>query len=228
MKKLFIFILFISGAVAYSQNSFRVYHFNAKEGAESAIAALADEYWGDAKFKSGGVQIERIGIGDNEWTHRVVVFGQVGNLGREEGDVEKNEWPLFLERFNNYVEESGPSAAGRFIHYQGGAPKDFPYIQLYTFRPSNPSAFQKAHIKMASQLKKVMGDRPIVLGNFDIGGEGASHWVAVGHSNFGDLMKIKVEFGKFEKQWDEYFRARGPVNDVSNFIVEVLKTYGGI
>ena len=97
MKKLLIIILFISGAVAYSQNSFRVYHFNAKEGAESAIAALADEYWGDAKFKSGGVQIERIGIGDNEWTHRVVVFGQVGNLGREEGDVEKNEWPLFLE-----------------------------------------------------------------------------------------------------------------------------------
>mgnify|MGYP000195883385 FL=1 len=41
-------------------------------------------------------------------------------------------------------------------------------------------------------------------------------------------MKIKVKFGKFEKQWDEYFRARGPVNDVSNFIVEVLKTYGGI
>ena len=89
MKKLLIIILFISGAAAYSQNSFRVYHFNAKEGAESAIAALADEYWGDAKFKSGGVQIERIGIGDNEWTHRVVVFGQVGNLGREEGDVEK-------------------------------------------------------------------------------------------------------------------------------------------
>ena len=48
MKKLLIIILFISGAVAYSQNSFRVYHFNAKEGAESAIAALAAEYWGDA------------------------------------------------------------------------------------------------------------------------------------------------------------------------------------
>ena len=81
---------------------------------------------------------------------------------------------------------------------------------------------------MASQLKKVMGDRPIVLGNFDIGGEGATHWVAVGHLNFGDLMKIKVEFGKFEKEWDENFRTRGPLVTVSNFIVEVLKTYGGI
>ena len=228
MKKLLIIILFISGAVTYSQNSFRVYHFNAKEGAESAIASLADEYWGDAKFKSGGVQIERIGIGDNEWSHRVIVFGQVGNLGREDGDVEKNEWPLFLERFNNYVEEWGTSAAGRFISYQGGAPKDFPYIQIYTFRPSNASAFKKAHDKMASQLKKVMGDRPIAFGNFDIGGEGASHWAAVGHSNFGDLMKIKVEFGKFEKEWAEYFNNRGSVDDVSNFIVEVLKTYGGL
>ena len=146
----------------------------------------------------------------------------------EDGDVEKNEWPLFLERFNNYVEEWGTSAAGRFISYQGGAPKDFPYIQLYTFRPTNASAFQKAHDKMASQLKKIMGDRPIVMGNFDIGGEGATHWVAVGHSNFGDLMKIKVEFGKFEKEWEENFRNRGPVIAVSNFIVEVLRTYGGI
>ena len=81
---------------------------------------------------------------------------------------------------------------------------------------------------MASQLKKVMGDRPIAFGNFDIGGEGASHWAAVGHSNFGDLMNIKVAFGKFEKEWTEYFNNRGPVDDVSNFIVEVLKTYGGL
>ena len=87
MKKLLIIILFISSSVTYSQNSFRVYHFNAKEGAESAIASLADEYWGDAKFKSGGVQIERIGIGDNEWSHRVIEFGQVGNLGREDGEL---------------------------------------------------------------------------------------------------------------------------------------------
>ena len=84
MKKILIIILFISGTLAYSQNSFRVYHFNAKEGAESAIAALADEYWGDAKFKSGGVQIERISFGDNKWTHRVVAFGEVGKIGRND------------------------------------------------------------------------------------------------------------------------------------------------
>ena len=30
------------------------------------------------------------------------------------------------------------------------------------------------------------------------------------------------------KEWEENFRNRGPVIAVSNFIVEVLKTYGGI
>ena len=81
MKIINYYIIYFWGRSIFPK-FFRVYHFNAKED-ESAIAALADEYWGDAKFKSGGVQIERIGIGDNEWTHRVVVFGQVGNLGEK-------------------------------------------------------------------------------------------------------------------------------------------------
>ena len=228
MKKILIIILFISGTLGYSQNTFRLWHFNAKDGAENAIAALADEYWGDAKFKSGGVQIERIGIGDNEWSHRVIVFGEIGKIGREEGDVDENEWSLFLERFNNHVEEWGTSAAGRFSSYVGAAPKDFPYIQLYEIQVSNPTAFKKAHDKIVSQSKKILGDRPVAFGSFDIGGNGASHWVAVGSKGFEDLMKFKVETRKMEKEWSEYYKMRGPVVNISNFVIEVLKTYGGL
>ena len=228
MKKLLIIILFISGTLTYSQNSFHLYHFNAKEGGQAAIANLTDSYWGDAKFKSGGVSIERIRIGDNDWSHRIIFFGDVDNFGRVEGDVEKYEWGLFLQRLNDYVEEWGPSAAGRFYSYEGGSIKDFPFVQLYTFRASNPPAFKKAHDKIVSQMKKTLDNRPVAFGNFDIGGEGASHWVAVGSKSLNDLMKLKVEMEKMEKEWEEYYKSRGTVDHNSNFVIQVLKTYGGI
>ena len=69
-----------------------------------------------------------------------------------------------------------------------------------------------------------MGDRPIAFGNFDIGGEGAV--LGCWHSNFGD-SEDQSGVWKIEKEWAEY-NNRGSVDEVSNFIVEVLKTYGGL
>ena len=89
MKKLLLFITFLSTGLLHSQMTFQLWHFNAKPGMESAIADLAESQWGDAKFKSGGIQVERIGHGDNEWSHRVILFGEIGKIGRVEGDVEK-------------------------------------------------------------------------------------------------------------------------------------------
>ena len=143
MKKIFITVLCLFSILAFSQaqNSFVVYEMKVKTGGERALAQLFDDYWGDAKWKSGGVSVERIAIGDNNMTHRVVIFGEVGNRGRAEGDVKEYEWGLFQQRVNDYVEEWGPSAAGRFISYFGGSPNDFPHIQLYEFKAENPGAF---------------------------------------------------------------------------------------
>ena len=68
----------------------------------------------------------------------------------------------------------------------------------------------------------------MAFGSFDIGGNGASHWVAVGSKGFEDLMKVKVETQKMEKQWSEYYKMRGSVVNISNFVIEVLKTYGSL
>ena len=77
-------------------------------------------------------------------------------------------------------------------------------------------------------MKKTLDNRPVAFGNFDIGGEGATHWVAVGSKSLNDLMKLKVEMEKMEKEWDEYYKSRGGVDPKSNFVIQVLKTYGGI
>ena len=96
MKKLFIATVCLLSSFVFSQaqNSFTVYEMKVKAGGERALANLFDEYWGDAKWKSGGVNVERISLGDNDMTHRIVIFGQVGNRGRVEGDVKEYEWGL--------------------------------------------------------------------------------------------------------------------------------------
>ena len=102
MKKLLIIISIISVNSLFAQTTFQLWNFNAKEGMEESIAQLAEENWGDAKFKSGGIQIERIAHGDNPWSHRVILFGEVGKIGRVEGDQTDLEWELYLEKLTGY------------------------------------------------------------------------------------------------------------------------------
>ena len=145
MKSRLLFFLILFTTISYAQNTFRLWHFNAKDGAEAAIGELMTKHNENAEFKSGGIQIERISYGDNVWTHRVVAFGEVGKIGRS--DLKEFQQQLFLERLNNYVEEWGPSYAGRFLSYVGGQPKDFPFIQIYDLELKDPDAFKKAHDK---------------------------------------------------------------------------------
>jgi len=65
--------------ISYSQNAFTEYQFDAKRGSEAAILALTDEFWGDAEFKSGGINIESFNIGNNESSHRIVLYGDPAN-----------------------------------------------------------------------------------------------------------------------------------------------------
>ena len=69
MKKVLFLVAIFSVTTLFSQNTFQLWNFNAKDGMEGSIAKLADEQWGDAKFKSGGIQIERIS--------QVTTFGRI-------------------------------------------------------------------------------------------------------------------------------------------------------
>ena len=226
MKKILLFITLISTGFLHSQMTFQLWNFNAKPGMESAIADLAESQWGDAKFKSGGIQVERIGHGDNEWSHRVILFGEIGKIGRVEGDVEDYEWGLFAEQLNNYVDEWGTSYAGRFLSLVGGAWKDFPYVQIYDLKLDDSAAFKKAHDKVVAQTSKSRGDRPVGFGTYDIGGGNSiSHWVAVGYKNFEDLMSQKVVNDKYVKEWAEWNKNNGGAESPSNYTIQVLASY---
>ena len=227
MKKLFYLACILSISISYSQNTFRLWHFNAKDGTEEAIGNLLAEHNKDAVYKSGGVQVERISYGDNMWTHRGVAFGEVGKIGRT--DLKEFQQDLFLEKLNNFVEEWGPAYAGRFLSFVGGVPKDFPFIQIYDIKPNDPVAFQKAHDKFVSKASKILDERPVGFGTYDIGSpNGATHWVVIGSNGFSDLIDQKQQFeDKLAKEMMEWGKTNGGVEIKSNFTIQVLAAFGG-
>ena len=228
MKKILFIICVLSLSISFSQNTFRLWHFNAKPGTETAIGNLLTKHNENAEFKSGGVQIERISYGDNQWTHRVVAFGEVGKIGRT--DLKDFQQDLFLEQINNFVEDWGPSYAGRFLSYVGGQPKDFPFLQIYEITPDDPDAFKKAHDKFISKASKVIGDRPVAFGTYDIGSPNeATHWVVIGSSGFSDLIDQKQKWeDNFSKEAEEWAKTNGGVEFKSNFTVQVLAAFGSL
>ena len=226
MKKILFIVAIFSVTTLFSQNTFQLWNFNAKDGMEESIANLADKQWGDSKFKSGGIQIERIGHGDNPWSHRIILFGEVDKIGRVDGEVEEYEWQLFQEKLNNLVEEWGTSYAGRFLSVEGGSWIDFPYVQIYDLKLDNPVAFKKAHDKLVKQTSKTRGDRPVAFGTYDIGGgKDVSHWVAVGAKDFNDLISQKALEDEYVSEWAEWSKNNGGAVSSSNYTISVLAAY---
>ena len=226
MKKILFIVAIFSVTTLFSQNTFQLWNFNAKDGMEESIANLADKQWRDSKFKSGGIQIERIGHGDNPWSHRIILFGEVDKIGRVDGEVEEYEWQLFQEKLNNLVEEWGTSYAGRFLSVEGGSWIDFPYVQIYDLKLDNPVAFKKAHDKLVKQTSKTRGDRPVAFGTYDIGGgKDVSHWVAVGTKDFNDLISQKALEEEYVSEWAEWSKNNGGAVSSSNYSISVLAAY---
>lgn len=226
MKKILVIIFIISAGSLFAQNTYQLWNFNAKPGMEDAIANLAADFWGNAKFKSGGIQVERYGHGDEPYTHRVILFGEVGKIGREEGDVKEFEWELFIQKLNHFIEEWGSSCAGRFMSIEGGSWVDFPYVQIYNLKLDDPAAFKSAHDKIVEQTGKTRGDRPIAFGSYDIGGgQNISHWVAVGSSDFSDRISQMALNEQYEKEWAEWSENNGGVSIPSNYTIQVLAAF---
>jgi len=226
MKKLLIIIFVISAGSLFAQNTFQLWNFNAKPGTQEAIANLAAEQWGDAKFKSGGIQVERYAHGDEPYTHRVILFGEVGKIGRVEEDQNEMRGALFFQKLNHFIEEWGSSCAGRFMSIEGGSWVDFPYVQIYNLKLDDPAAFKSAHDKIVEQTTKTRGDRPVAFGSYDIGGgQNISHWVALGYEDFDDLISQKVLEEQYTKEWAQWAENNGGFESPSNYTIQVLAAF---
>ena len=138
MKKIVYLLLFVS-TFSYSQNAFMEYQFSAKRGTESAILALTDDIWGDAEFKSGGINIESFNIGNEKSTHRIVLYGDPANWGRKDSLSTADKWAVFGQKLNNHIEEWTHSSSGNVMSWVGDN-EDYNY-RMY--------AFDKASLKLS-------------------------------------------------------------------------------
>jgi|TARA_B100000780_G_C21004615_1_gene402075 hypothetical protein len=225
MKKL-IYLLFFISTISYSQNAFMEFQFDAKRGTETAILALTDEFWGDAEFKSGGINIEAMNIGNENSTHRIVLFGDPANWGRSDSLSNSDKWSLFAQKLNNHLDKWTHSSSGNVISWVGSDSEDYSYVQIYEFKASDPDDFKSAHDKIVSQMSSVMGDRQIGFGDYLIGGyKGASHWVAITAKNWSDLIVTRRKMKELTKEWEQYYKNRGGVEHVRNYTANTVKRY---
>jgi len=223
MKKILYLLLFVS-TISYSQNAFSEYQFTAKRGTESAILALADDMWGDAKFKSGGLNIESFHIGNNESTHRIVVFGDPANWGRIDSISAKAKFGLFKQELNNHIVDWKHSSSGNVISWVGENDAHN-YVQIFEFKASDPAAFKAAHDEIVSKMTPYRKGE-VGFGSYEIAGfQGATHWVAVTAESWSDLILTRREMKKITKPWKEYYENRGNVEHVRNYTAEIVKRY---
>jgi len=227
MKKLSITLLVLFSTLAYSQNAFMVYEFEAKRGCQDAILELADGFWGEANFKSGGIDIERMEIGGEPSTHRIVLYGDPANWGRSDTTVTKAQWEAFIEKFQNFVEEWTFSTSGEILNWVGSDDNDaYQYGHIYDFKAEDEEAFKAAHEKLVGELSSEMDGRDIGFGSILINGyEGSTHWVYVGAKNWTDLVQNRRDMKAKTKEFEEYYNTRGGVEYVRNFTIEILRSY---
>ena len=203
------------------------FQFDAKRGTQDAILSLTDEFWGEAEFKSGGINIESIQIGNERSSHRILLYGDPSNWGRLDTlNVNRDKWQAFVQKLNNHIEDWTHSSSGHVLSWESDDSDDNKYIQIYDLISYEPEKFKNAHDTLVKEFSKDMGGRPVGFGTYQIGGyKGATHWVAIGYKNWRDLMTKTMELKERTKEWQAYYKNRGKVQSIRNFTLYVEKSY---
>ena len=228
---LLIFSLFVT--TSFSQTpSFTVYYFNADRSNEGEIAAAYDDFFEGVEFKSGGAYLERMDRGNVDGSHRLVRFGDTENWGLVEPKT-REQWAKHMSDLNPLVESRGPRYTGRILGSNGVNPATKPYIQIYDLEVSNPAKWLAAFAKLIEDTKDSANEGMVVYGTYDVGApmgvnrDGtATHWVALGADNLGELIMAKVEGEKYVDEWTEYHQTKGETKILNHYSLRILKDYG--
>ena len=228
---LLIFSLFVT--TSFSQTpSFTVYYFNAERSNEGEIAAAYDDFFEGVEFKSGGAYLERMDRGNVDGSHRLVRFGDTENWGLVESKT-REEWAKHMSDLDPLVESRGPRYTGRILGSNGVNPATKPYIQIYDLEVSNPAKWLTAFTKLVEETQDSSNGGMVVYGTYDVGApmgvnrDGtATHWVALGADNLGELIMAKVEGEKKIDEWTEYHQTKGETKILNHYSLRILKDYG--
>ena len=224
MKKLFITAVCLFSISLTAQDIiFAISQYEVPRKDMNSFLELNDNYYGDIEFKSGGVVIDWIRIGNGEFNVRVGRYGDMNNWGIET-EMSEYEGPNFWTRRSQHITKYGPRYAGTSIYRQGNGSKHNTR-QKWDLNVENPQQFLKAFKTFLNDNKKVFGDRWINLAAYTVANPGgATHSVTMSGESWMELERVRAQVfdnGTAEK----FLSSRGKVEDVNNALHRRMRHY---
>ena len=224
MKKLFTLLLISLVWNLSAQTIFVERTYNVGSQDWNSFLELYDSFYGDVNFKSGGLVIDWIRIGEGDYTIRTVRYGDMNNWGMTEERPEY-EGPNFWSRRNQYINDFGPSYAGKSLYRQGDGSKHNTQQRWY-MKVSDPQKFFIAFQDFLKANKEAFGDRWISLVQYTVGGpDGATHSVGMSAESWIEMEQTRDAIFKNEKTVNDFFINRGPVEEIYNVIHRRMRHY---
>ncbi len=224
---LFTLFLLFTFSMSAQQMAFTTVDFKAKDNSQNNLAELFDKFYGDAKFNSGSILLERLWQGAAKgMSHRMVWIWELDNGGRAD-EMKEYENEAFWAQMRSHIEEWGEAKSGRILSWHEGDVVEFPYGHIWDIKPADPVAFKKAHDKFVKKAGKMFENKVVGFGTYDVNmPNGATHWVVIGEKGTnGHLSMYNTIEKDYAKEMQEALNSRGEVEFVQDFMIEVLKRY---
>ena len=223
MKRIFFLIAasLISVALSAQRWGYNTMEIKVKEGNEDFVVE-AFEARDDVKLVNGAVWLERIVRGStNGMTHRL---SWAWELGTDWIEVDMTKEELMWYKYEEYVEEWGPSYSGRTLSWKFGSGNDDDdqVRHGWDLKVKNPKQFKIGHDNLVKRFKKEFDGRVVGMGSYDFNGpNGATHWVMVSGKDMEDHLML---YDKLQEQDDFYvlLSERGEVERVRDIELEML------
>ena len=227
MKKLFItlFVAVFTLQLSAQTGAYSVVEFKAKPHTQKDLLNIFNRTFDSITMNQGGVSLERIGNGrTNGATHRMVWFWTMGEDLMEDDAISDDQFDLLWSRMANYIEEWQASYSGRITSWESGKEENNT-VHIWDIKIEDPNVFKAGHDKIVETFKEDFKDRSVGFGTYDFGRpNGATHWIALSGKDKEDHMML------YEKLWNDktfvkLIKERGPVENVKDYEVRILKMF---
>lgn len=222
MKK--ILVLFLLAPLFLSaQTVFRASNLHISGKDWSSSLKLYDDYYSTVEFGSGGVVIDRIILGDGEHNIRVVRYGDIEGPGIKT-DRPDYQGPAFWRGLSSYVNDYGPSYAGKSLWSNKKSNPEHRVQQRWFMKVKDPKKFMAAFAQFMKSTEEIMGNRWISLAAYTVSSpNGATHTVGISALNWREMEQLREKIPA--QVLETFFKNRGEVEDLGNIMYRRMRHY---
>lgn len=207
-----------------SQMISRISEINVSPKNWDSFLGLYDDYWSNVEFKSGGVVVDWIIMGNGETNMRIGRYGESDNWGLKSERPEYQGQAFWRSR-DNYVEGNGPSYAGVSAFRNGKSNPDHKVQQRWYLKVEDPEKFMIAFQKFIKSSEKIMGNRWITVKSYTVNNpHGATHSVAMSGESWQELESLRTAIIS-SKSFTNFINERGQVEDLANIMYRRMRHY---